>query len=162
ADQAVIAIENVRLFTELQARNRELTTALDTQTATSEILRVISGSRTDGQPGFDAVAERAGGLVGGFGRARGRILGEPVDVAGLSSTDPAGDEAVRAVFPVALHGGGLYTQAIRERAPINIGDAQTDARISESGRALARTRGYKSWVVVPLILHGEAIGAMTV
>src|SRR5262245_15346456 len=62
ADQAVIAIENVRLLKELQTSNRELTTALEQQTATSDILRVISGSPTDIQPVFDAILKRAATL----------------------------------------------------------------------------------------------------
>src|SRR5262245_7949231 len=95
ADQAVIAIENVRLFKELEARNRDLTRALDRETATSEILRVISSSPTDLQPVFDAILANAVRLLSAYSGVLTRIAGDQIVLAALTSSDDAGDAATR-------------------------------------------------------------------
>jgi GAF domain-containing protein len=162
ADQAVIAIENVRLFTELRTSNRELTTALDQQTATSDILRAISRSQTDVQPVFDAIVHSAARLLRGYGAALTRIAGEQIELAALTSTDDAGDAAVRAIFPQSLQSEWPYPQAIRNRAPLNITDFPTDLRWPEAARDRARVRGSRSWVVVPMLHHDAPVGTISV
>ena len=162
ADQAVIAIENVRLFTQLQASNRELTTALDTQTATSDILRVISRSQTDVQPVFDAILASAVRLLDAHSSGLTRIAGDQIEFVAQTSTDEAGDAAVRAAFPQSLQSEGPHAQAIRDRAPLNVADYQNDPRVPETTRAYARVRGFRSVVVVPMLRRDEAVGTIAV
>src|SRR5262249_59026388 len=97
ADQAVIAIENVRLFTELQQKNEALTQAhaqvtetLEQQTATADILRVISSSPTDIQPVFDIIGERAEQLCDAAISMVSRFDGEQIHLVALHGvTGPA-------------------------------------------------------------------------
>ena len=89
ADQAVIAIENVRLFNELDTRNRQLTEALEQQTATSEILRVIASSPTDIEPVLEVVAENAARLCDSSDAQIFRVEGDMVrKVASYGVTAP--------------------------------------------------------------------------
>src|SRR5262249_39196353 len=163
ADQAVIAIENVRLFTELQTSNRDLTTALDKQTATSDILRVIAGSQTDVQPVFDAIVASAVRLLGAYSGALTRLEGDQITLGALTSTDDAGDAVLKAFYPRPLQSAqGMLSQVIRDRAPLNAAGAHTDPRLSEAVQTVARARGYRSQVAVPLLRRDEAIGALAV
>src|SRR5205814_2525081 len=103
ANQAAIAIENARLLTELQQKNEALTQAhaqvseaLEQQTATSDILRVISSSPTDVQPVFDAIAKNARRLLHGHTVAVTRLVGKELQLMSYSTTSPAADAVMRA------------------------------------------------------------------
>ena len=162
ADQAVIAIENVRLFTELEARNRDLTDALARQTATAEVLRVIGSSPTDVQPVFDAIVRSAMHLLGGHSSAVYQVIGDEVHLAAYTSTSPSGDAALASIFPRPLAVFSFPGEAIHSRAPFAVSDIATDPRQSIEQRRHIRERGTRSGVWVPMLREGVAIGAISV
>jgi GAF domain-containing protein/anti-sigma regulatory factor (Ser/Thr protein kinase) len=169
ADQAVIAIENVRLFTELQEKNRALTTAhaqvteaLEQQTATAAVLGVIGSSPTDAQPVFEAIVSSARRLLGGFGGAVYRVAGDELHLAAYISTNPSGDAALRSSFPRPLAVFSPPGEAIRRRAPVVLTDVTTDAWIPDDIRELIRKGWHRSGVWVPMMREGVALGAIGV
>src|SRR5207244_3699179 len=164
ADQAVIAIENVRLFTELEARNRSLTESLEQQTATSEILRVISSSPTDTQPVFDAILDNATRLCS----ARHVILYlydgatfRTVAFRGLSA------EAER-LFRGPIGQPGPTTgigRMLAERRPIQITDVTDDIAYRQGDPLRVRTvqvLGARSAVWLPLLKADAVVGALAI
>jgi two-component system, NtrC family, sensor kinase len=157
ADQAVIAIENVRLFTELQQKNRALTEALEQQTATSEILRVISQSPTDSQPVFDAIARNAVALCGGIAAVVLRLDGEMLHVAGHHALSPQGVERNEQAYPRRPGRDYPPGRALLDRSVVHVPDLQA---ATEFGASTARQRGAGSQLAVPLLHDGEAIGVI--
>src|SRR6185503_1688361 len=155
ADQAVIAIENVRLFNETKE-------SLERQTATAEILRVIASSPSDLQPVFDAIAASARRLLSGHAAVVARRAGDKLELAAYTSTGEAGDAALRKMFPAKITGQGHTGKAVLTAAPVWVSDVETDPGYSEAFRAAARMRGFRSVVSVPMVREGEPIGVISV
>ena len=126
ADHAVIAIENVRVFRELGARNRDLTEALEQQTATGEILRVISRSPTDVQPVFDALARSAARLCEAELCFVYRFDGELLHFVAHHGLTPEGYAALRRVWPLAPSPGTAAGRSIIGPGVAHIPDVQAD------------------------------------
>ena len=158
ADQAVIAIENVRLFTELEKRNRDLTEALEQQTATSEILQVISSSHADLQPVFDIIAESAAKLCGAEVGVVTRLAGEWVELKAVYGSSPEGANALRRVFPMRPTGAAAAVRAIRDAAIAHIPDVLDDEEYGIHDAAIAA--GFRAALAVPLLRDGRAIGSL--
>jgi len=160
ADQAVIAIENVRLFTELEARNRDLTEALDQQTATSEILHVISRSQTDVQPVFDTIVRSAVRLCNGLFCSLLQFDGELVYNVAQHNYTPEALEEVHRIYPTRPTRALPSGRAILERAVVHIPDVEVDPEFHDG--ALSRAIGWRSGLFVPMLRVGAAIGAIAV
>ena len=160
ADQAVIAIENTRLLNELQARNADLAEALEQQTATSEILRVISGSPTNVQPVFDAIAEAAVRLCAAASSVVTRFDGELLHLAALAAVNPEGAEVFRHVYPRPLDRGTAAGRAILTEAIVQVPDV-TDDPGYQQGR-LAAAAAFQAILAVPMLRDGRPVGTINV
>ena len=160
ADQAVIAIENVRLFKELEVRNSELTDTLARQTATGEVLRAISRAQTDAQPVFDIIASSAMRLCSAAYCSVCLYDGDQIRMAAIQNVDPAATEALQRVFPFAADEGTLLGRVIRARTVMQIPDVAADPGYRLKREILAM--GFRSLLAVPLFRDGEPIGTINV
>jgi GAF domain-containing protein len=153
ADQALIAIENVRLFNETQE-------ALQRQTATADILKVIASSPSDVQPVFQAIAERSNRLVNGLSTAVYSLVGDLVHLMAFTPVNPAADAVLQASFPAPL--SQFRMAAVGKGETYTVVDAEVDFATLPASRELARLRGWRSLLGVPLHRDGEPIGLITV
>src|SRR6266511_868641 len=159
ADQAVIAIENVRLFQELQARNRDLTEALEQQTATGEVLRVIASSPTELQPVLDTLLANAVKLSGA---KQGHI--RQVDGGFLRVVAHYNESPERIVVlhlnPLPLSPNVPGAQAFLERKTVHVLDVQTLASEAQFIAMIQPQLGIRTLLAVPLLREGTGIGTL--
>ncbi|WP_167480922.1 GAF domain-containing protein [Mesorhizobium waimense] len=156
ADQAVIAIENVRLFEEVESRGRDLTDALEKQTATGAILQVIAGSPTDIQPVLDAVAESAARLCDAYDATIYLLRSDRLAVGAHHG-------------PIPIDGTGLPVardivtgRAVLDRVPVHVHDLTIAGEEFATGRMMAQRLGFRAILATPLLQEGKAIGALMI
>ena len=158
ADQAAIAIENVRLFDEVQTRTRDLSVSLEQQTATSEVLGVISSSVTDAQPVFDMIADSAAKLCEAQFCFVYRYDGQLLHFVAHRSVAPDVLEMNRRAYPAPPTRNSVASRAILERRIVQVPDVSADP---EYGLAeMAAIAGYRSAVAVPIMRDGVPVGAL--
>ncbi|GGI34041.1 GAF domain-containing protein [Bradyrhizobium guangdongense] len=152
ADQAAIALENAHLFNETKE-------ALERQTATADILKVIAASPSDVQPVFDAIASSAKRLIGGFSTAVFRFVDDVAHLAAFTPTSPAADEVLKAGFPSPVARFEPFKLA-QGGKPVQIADIEAlpDSQIKQ----IARARGFRSMLFTPLMSNSMPIGLISV
>jgi two-component system NtrC family sensor kinase len=151
--RAILALENARLF-------NETSEALDRQTATAEILKVIASSPSDVQPAFEAIASSANRLIGGFSTTVLRFIGDELHLVALTPTNAAADDALQASFPRPLAEFPSFA-LVRDGETVQFADTES-ADVPPANRELARLRGFRSVLFTPLMSNRMPIGMISV
>jgi len=163
ADQAVIAIENTRLFEAEQASKRELQVSLEQQTATADVLKVISRSALDVQKVLDALVESAARLCNAYDAAIFQVVGNSLrgvaHYGQIPFSQGFGPVASVGQLSLPLMRGLVAGRAILDRRTIQIADL-AEADEYPEGRRLALQTGFRTALAVPLVHAGEAIGVI--
>jgi GAF domain-containing protein len=162
ADQAVIAIENVRLFDEVQARTADLSESLEQQTATSEVLQVISRSPGELQPVFQAMLANAVRLCDARFGTLNLYDGEVFRAVALHNVPPAYAETRRGtvIRPDPRQSLG---QVLRTKEAVHLEDLRDIEPYREGNpavRALADLGGARTLITVPMLKDNELVGAI--
>ncbi|MGY3037308.1 two-component system NtrC family sensor kinase [Bradyrhizobium sp. USDA 4354] len=155
ADQAVIAIKNVSLFN----ATRE---ALERQTATADILKVIAASPADVTPVFQAISDSAKALIGGHSSTVTRVVDDMLHLAAFTTDNEAGNADLLSSFPTPLSSSGIHSRVATSGQYAFRSDMQNEPDLTEAMKELARARGYRSILVVPMLRDGVAIGTIAV
>jgi GAF domain-containing protein len=156
ADQAVIAIENVRLFTELESRNRELRVALEQQTATSELLKVIGRSTFKLRPVFETLAENAARLCEADRALIFRFEEQRLRIVATHNTPPEFRAFVEQ-NPIPLGRGSSVGRAASERRTVHIPDVWADPEHNYKGR---QVDPHRTVLAVPMLRATELLGVI--
>ena len=163
ADQAVIAIENVRLFDEVQARTRDLSESLQQQTATSEVLSVISSSPGALQPVFETILANATRLCGAKFGTLNLYDGDVFRIAAIHNV-PSAFAAMQNV-PFRPHPRSGHAEILRTKRPAQIDDIRAMPPYLEGDRVvvpLADLAGARTTVGVPMLKEDALLGTITI
>jgi two-component system, NtrC family, sensor kinase len=151
----------VELERKLDERTSERDQALERQTATADILKVIASSPSDLQPVFEAIAERSNRLIKGLSTGVYSIIGDTLHLSAFTRISPAADAALKASFPAPVASFGWRDQ-IRNGEIAHIPDVEVEWAGAPSLLELARLRGFRGVLVVPLLREQTPIGIVTV